>query len=103
MLTEVLGAPTDEIADLRDNLDAEQEAMDFLAAKARRDAADADMEVARTRLLERVGTAGRALLPSFRIGCAMTKGTADREAKAGEIIKGRRGYRRFDVKMVESK
>lgn len=97
-MTEVLGTPTEELADLRDNLDAEQEAIDFLAAKARRDEADHVMEVARTRLLERVGTAGTALLPGHRIGCAMTKGSVDREAKAGEIIKGRKGYRRFDLK-----
>lgn len=103
VLTEVLGTPTDEMADLRDNLDAEQEAIDFLAAKARRDEAEADMEVARTRLLERAGAAGTVLLPGHRIGCSMTKGTADREAKPGEIIKGRKGYRRFDIKIVESK
>lgn len=99
-LVEVLGEPTDELADLRDDLDAEQDAIDFLAAKERRDAADAQMEISKVRLIERVGTAGRALLPSHKIGCAMTKGTVDREAKAGEIIKGRKGYRRFDLKGI---
>ena len=101
-LTAVIGEPTEEVADLRDNLDAEQDAMDFAAGKALRDQGEAAMEVARTRLLERIGTAGRALLPSYRIGCAMTKGTADRVAKPDEIIKGRRGYRRFDLKQVEN-
>lgn len=99
-LIEVLGEPTEELADLRDNLDAEQEAMDFLAAKARRDEAEAAMDVAKTRLIERIGTAGTALLPGHRIGANRTKDTPDREAKAGEIIKGRRGYRRFDVKEI---
>lgn len=102
-LVEVLGAPTDELADLRDSNDAEQEAMDFLTAKARRDEAEEAMEVAKTRLIERIGTAGAALLPGHRIGANRTKDTPDREAKAGEIIKGRRGYRRFDVKVLENK
>lgn len=101
-LVEVLGDPTDELADLRDSIDAEQEAMDFVAAKARRDQAEADMEIAKTRLIERIGTAGAALLPGHRISANRTKDTPDREAKAGEIIKGRRGYRRFDVKALEN-
>lgn len=101
-LTAVLGEPTEELADLRDNLDAEQDALDFAAGKALRDQGEAQMEAARTRLLERIGTAGRALLPSFKIGCGMTKVSADRVAKPGEIIKGRRGYRRFDLKALEN-
>lgn len=101
-LVEALGEPTDEVVDLRDNLDAEQEALDFLAAKARRDEADADMEVAKTRLIERIGTAGGAMLVGHKIGANRTKDTPDREAKAGEIIKGRRGYRRFDLKALEN-
>lgn len=99
-LVDVLGEPTDEVADLRDNLDAEQDAMDFLAGKALVKQGEAAMDAAKTRLIERIGTAGTALLPGHRIGANLTKGTADREAKPGEIIKGRRGYRRFDVKEV---
>lgn len=97
-LIDVLGEPTDEVADLREDLHAEQLAMDFLAAKADRDAAEERMDVAKAQLIEIIGTAGRALLPSFRIGANRTKDTPDREAKPGEIIKGRKGYRRFDVK-----
>lgn len=102
-LVEALGQPTDEVADIRESLDAEQEAMDFLEAKARRDAAEHDMEVAKTRLIERIGTAGVALLPGHRLTANRTKDTPDREAKPGEIIKGRRGYRRFDLKALEAK
>jgi len=97
-LIEALGQPTDELADLRTDMDAEQDALDFTAAKAARDAAVAQMEAAKCRLIERIGTAGTALLPGHRIGAAMTKGTPDREAAAGEIIKGRKSYRRFDLK-----
>jgi hypothetical protein len=97
-LIEVLGDPTEEVADLRSSNDAEQDAIDFLAAKARRDAAEAEMEAAKTRLIERIGTAGRALLPGHKVGANRTKDTPDRAATEGEIIKGRRGYRRFDVR-----
>lgn len=97
-LVEVLGDPTEELADLRDDLAAEQWAIDFAAGKAMRDAGEAQMEAAKTRLIERIGTAGKALLPSFRLAANRTKDTPDRVAKEGEIIKGRRGYRRFDLK-----
>ena len=101
-LVEALGEPTDALADLRDSLDAEQDALDFIAAKARIAAAEADAEAAKVRLLERIGTAGTALLPGHRIAAGMTKGSVDREAKPGEIIKGRRGYRRFDVREIKN-
>lgn len=102
-LVEALGEPTGEVADLRDSLDAEQDALDFLAGRALRDQGEAQMEAARTRLFERIGAAGAAMLPGHRIGCAMTRGSPDREAKPGEIIRGRRAYRRFDLKPVEMK
>jgi predicted phage-related endonuclease len=101
-LVEAIGSPDDTVADLRDNLDAEQDAIDFLAGKALRDEGEARMDAAKCRLIERIGTAGRAILPGHKIGCNRTKDTPDREAKPGEIIKGRRGYRRFDLKSVEN-
>lgn len=97
-LIEAIGAPDDSVADLRDSLDAEQDAMDWLAGRELRDQGVAQMDAAKARLIERIGAAGRALLPSYAIGCGQTKDTPDREAKAGEIIKGRRGYRRFDIR-----
>lgn len=99
-LVEVLGDPTEELADLRDDLTAEQWAMEFAAGKAMRDAGEAQMEAAKTRLIERIGTAGKALLPSYRLTANRTKDTPDREAKQGEIIRGRKGYRRFDLKEI---
>lgn len=99
-LVEVLGDPTEELADLRDDLTAEQWAIDFAAGKAMRDAGEAQMEAAKTRLIERIGTAGKALLPSFRLAANRTKDTPDRVAKQGEIIRGRKGYRRFDLKEI---
>jgi len=97
-LIDALGVPTEETADLRSDLDAEQWAIDFLAAKARAKAADAEADALKCRLIERIGTAGLAMLPGHKISANQTKGSADRVAEAGEIIKGRKGYRRFEVK-----
>lgn len=100
-LAEVLGEPTDEVVDLRLDNAADYLAAEFLAARVARDDAETRMDVAKCELLMKIGDAGRALLPSHVIGANQTKGSADKEitaAMVGEIIKGRRGYRRFDVK-----
>jgi hypothetical protein len=56
------------------------------------------MEASKAELLTLIGDAGRAMLDGFKITANRTKDTPDRTAEPGEIIKGRRGYRRFDVK-----
>ena len=99
-IRELLGEPTEEFADLRGDNDVDGLAADFLNAKAAAKDADQSAEEAKNRLLFKIGTAGSALLPNHRVGCAMTKGSPDRIAVAGEIIKGRKGYRRFDVREV---
>ena len=102
-LAEVLGEPTDEVIDLRHDNAADHLACEFLAAKAEIKAAEQRAEEAKNALLLKIGDAGRALLPSHRIGANLTKGSPDKVITAdmvGEIIKGRRGYRRFDVKEV---
>lgn len=46
----------------------------------------------------RMGDASAAYTERYRISAKRTKDTPDRVAEPGEIIKGRRGYRRLDVK-----
>lgn len=46
----------------------------------------------------RMGEASAAYTSRYRISAKRTKDTPDRVAEPGEIIKGRRGYRRLDVK-----
>ena len=102
-LIEALGEPTEEVADLRNDLDAEQDAIDFLAAKARATAADAECEALKCRLIERIGTAGFAMLPGHKISATQTRGnpgTVITEAHLGQVINKRNGWRRFDVKEV---
>ena len=103
-LAEVLGEPTEEVADLRHDNEAAHLACEWLAAKAEAKAIDTRLDEIKTALLLKIGNAGYALLPGYKIGANQTKGTPDREitaADVGQIIKGRRGYRRFDVKEFE--
>lgn len=100
-LREVLGEATEEVADLRHDNRADELAREWLEAKAMSKDAEERMERAKTELLTKIGTAGYAMLGLHRISCNQTKGSADKvitAAMVGDVIKGRRGYRRFDVK-----
>lgn len=102
-LAEVLGEPTEEVIDLRHDNAADDLACNFLMAKARIKEAEQDAEEAKNALLMKIGNAGFAMLPNHKIGANQTKGSADKIITAemvGEIIKGRRGYRRFDIKEI---
>lgn len=103
-IAEWLGDPTDEVADLRGDIAADNLASEFLSAKAQAKAATERADAIKAELLCKIGTAGSVLLETHRIGANQTKGTADREITAdmiGEIIKGRKGYRRFDIKEIK--
>lgn len=96
----VYAEATDEVADLTDNGRAGILAAQYLFAKADRDKADAVMEASKAELLTLIGSASLAKLDGFQIRANRTKDTPDRIAEPGEIIKGRRGYRRFDLKEI---
>lgn len=88
----------DETVDLRtDNL-AHEAAAAFLFAKEARLAAEKREDAAKAELLDKLGTAGTALLNGFSVRCATVAAIPDRAAVAGEIIKGRKAYRRLNVK-----
>jgi predicted phage-related endonuclease len=100
-IAELIGTPDETVADLRRDNRAALLAADFLDAKQRIKGAEEDAEAAKAELMEKIGASGVAMLEGYRVGCAMTKGTPDKEitaAMVGETIKGRRGYRRFDIK-----
>ncbi len=87
-----------EVIDLKGDNRAAELAANWLWAKQRAKEADAEIEAIKAELLEKMGTAAVAFLDGFTIRAGMTKGTADRPAEPGEIIKGRRGFRRFDIR-----
>lgn len=103
-LAEVLGEPTEEVADLRHDNAADHLACEWLQVKAEVKEREARLDEIKCELLLKIGSAGYALLPAHKIGANQTKGSPDKEitaAMVGEVIKGRRGYRRFDVKEFE--
>lgn len=100
-LASVIGVPTQETIDLREDLHAEQLAIDFLEAKAAEKTASIRAETAKAELIETIGTAGFAMLPGHRISAGMTKsslGTLITEDMVGTYVGARKGWRRFDVK-----
>jgi predicted phage-related endonuclease len=102
-LVEVIGAPVDAVVDLTRHNRAGILAADFLEAKARKAAAEGDMETAKAELIEIVGGASIAKLEGYRIGCGMTAATPGKlvtEEMVGTHIGARKGWRRFDVKEI---
>jgi predicted phage-related endonuclease len=89
---------TDAVADLTgDNL-APAAAAAFLFA--RRDRLDAERreDAAKAELLDKLGPASVGLMEGFTVRTAQVAATPDRTAEPGEIIKGRKAYRRITVK-----
>lgn len=98
VIAELFNDPADSSIDLTgDNLAASC-AAEWLAAAAEEKAAKIRKEAAKAELMEKIGNNSRAFLPGFSISATGVDATPDREAKPGEIIKGRKGYRRFTVK-----
>lgn len=89
---------TDEVADLTgDNL-AAVAAAEYLRAAEEATAATKRKDKAKAELLDKVGAASTGLVNGFLIRATAVAGTPDRPAEPGEIIKGRKGYRRLTVK-----
>lgn len=100
-ITDLYREGTDAVADLTgDNL-AHEAAAAFLFARQSRLEAEKREDAAKAELLDKVGTASTGLLNGFRINATTVAGYPDREAEAGEIIRGRKPYRRLTVKEVK--
>lgn len=100
-LAEVLGEPTEEVVDLRHDNRADELACDWLAAKAEAKAIDKRIEELKTELLLKIGSAGYAMLPNYKISANQTKGSAGTlvtPEMVGTTVGARKGWRRFDVK-----
>jgi predicted phage-related endonuclease len=89
---------TDETIDLRaDNL-AHEAAAAFLFAKEARLEAEKREDAAKAELMDKMGAASTALLNGFSVRATQVAAVPDRPAKPGEIIRGRKAYRRITVK-----
>ncbi len=100
-IKELYAQAKDETADLTaDNL-AAIAAAEYLAASEDVKAAQARKDAAQAELLDKLGAASLGILKGFRVRTTTVAGVPDREAEPGEIIKGRKGYRRLTVKEYE--
>ena len=90
----------DETIDLTgDNLAAVAAAEYLKAAEARKEASKRE-DAAKAELMDKLGTAGFATLQGFTVRATTVAGIPEREAVAGEIIKGRKSYRRLTIKEI---
>jgi predicted phage-related endonuclease len=89
---------TDDVVDLTaDNL-AHEAAAAFLFAKEARLEAEKKEDAAKAELLDKLGTAATGLLNGFTVRATTVVAIPERTAEPGEIIKGRKAYRRITVK-----
>jgi predicted phage-related endonuclease len=97
-ITELYREGTDETVDLTaDNL-AHEAAAAFLFAKEARLDAEKREDAAKAELLDKLGAASVALLNGFTVRATTVAAVPERVAEPGEIIRGRRAYRRLTVK-----
>jgi predicted phage-related endonuclease len=97
-IKELYGEQGDETIDLKgDNL-AAIAAAEYLTAAAEEREAKARKEAAAAEIFDKLKDAALGFADGFTIKSTLVKAIPDREAEAGEIIKGRRSYRRLTIK-----
>lgn len=97
-ITDLYRMGGDETIDLTgDNL-AHEAAAAFLFAKDARLDAEKREEAAKAELLDKLGTAGTAMLNGFVVRGTTVAAIPERPAEPGEMIRGRKAYRRINVK-----
>jgi predicted phage-related endonuclease len=97
-ITDLYREGTEESVDLTgDNLAHEAAAAFLFAREARLDAEKRE-DAAKAELLDKLGAASTAVLNGFSVRASTVAAIPDRAAQPGEIIKGRKAYRRLTVK-----
>jgi predicted phage-related endonuclease len=97
-ITDLYREGTEEVVDLTaDNL-AHEAAAAFLFAKETRLEAEKREDAAKAELLDKLGAASAAKLNGFSVRATTVDAIPERAAEPGEIIKGRKSYRRITVK-----
>ena len=94
------GEQGDATIDLQTDNRAAAAAAEYLAAAEEEREARARKEAAQAELIDKLKDASFGMANGFQIRTTLVKATPDREAQAGEIIKGRKAYRRLNVKEI---
>lgn len=101
-LKEVYSDQSAETVDLAGDNRASIAAAEYLTAAEEERQARARKEAAQAEIIEKMKDAAVGFADGFTIKATAVKPTPDREAAVGEIIKGRKGYRRFTIKELEA-
>lgn len=101
-LKEVYADQDDEMLDLAGDNRAAIAAAEYLAAAEEVKLAQGRKDAAQAELIDKLKTASVGFADGFTIRSTLVKAIADREAKEGEIIKGRKAYRRLTIKEIEA-
>ncbi|SLK03986.1 YqaJ viral recombinase family protein [Novosphingobium mathurense] len=101
-LKEIYAEQGDETVDLERDNRAAIVAAEYLEAAADEREARARKEAAQAELVDKLKGAAVGFAEGFIIKATKVASIPDREAKPGEIIKGRKGYRRFAIKELEA-
>lgn len=101
-LKELYAEQGEEVADLVGDNRAAIAAAEYLKAAADERDAKKRKEAAQAEILEKLKDAAVGMADGFIIRATKVAAIPDREAEAGEIIKGRKSYRRFTVKENEN-
>ncbi len=97
-LKEVYSEQGSETIDLAGDNRAAIAAADYLTAAEEERQAKARKEAAQAELIDKLKDAAVGFMDGFTIKSTLVAGIPDRKAKADEIIRGRKPYRRFSIK-----
>lgn len=100
-LKELFSDQGDETVDLATDNRAAAAAAEYLCAAADERDAKARKDAAQAELVEKMREAAVGFASGFTIRATKVAAIPDREAEAGEIIKGRKSYRRFTIKETQ--
>ena len=101
-LRELYADQSDDTIDLQGDNRAAIAAAEYLAASKELKAAQSRKDAAQAELVDKMKDAAFAFLDGFQVKATLVKAIADRAAEPGEIIRGRKAYRRFTVKEIEA-
>ena len=90
--------PVDDAVDMSMSNEWPEAVARFIATAAAKKTATEDYEDAKNRVVALLGTHKRGWGGGYSVNTAITPAQPDREAKAGEIIKGRAETRRYSAK-----
>ena len=101
-LANLYRSSADTTADLTHDNMAPDACARYLSLSAQITQLTKERDAAKAELLDKIGENARALIPGYKLWMTDVKGVDDRPAQPDEIIKGRKAYRKINVKDVKN-